>query len=82
MTRAGTEVEQLAEQMPEREVDIYVYMKKVYEDLAAAGEKYDEAKNDTFAEQKASERFGVTTEEAAQIYAKAESQVRRYHLNR
>ena len=73
---------QLAEKMPEKEVDVYVYMKKVYADLEAAGEKYAEAEHVTFTEKKASEQFDISTEEAAQIYAKAESQISRYNLYR
>ncbi|WP_240374915.1 hypothetical protein [Bacillus piscicola] len=82
MSEPNMDSGQLAEMMPELEVQVYEYMKKVYDELAEAGEKYDEAKNDTYAEQKASRRFNVTAEEAAKIYAKAESQLRRRDLKR
>ncbi|MFB4164915.1 hypothetical protein ACE1TI_14065 [Alteribacillus sp. JSM 102045] len=66
--------------LPEFERDVYLFMEKEYELLKKAGEKYDEAKNDTFVEKKASEEFDISEEEAGNIYARAESQLRRHAL--
>ncbi|SDI29550.1 hypothetical protein [Alteribacillus bidgolensis] len=68
------------ESLPAVEREVYCFMEKEYELLEQAGEKYDEAKNDTYVEKKASKAFDISEEEAGIIYARAESQLRRHHL--
>ncbi|SDI25346.1 hypothetical protein SAMN05192534_12824 [Alteribacillus persepolensis] len=74
-------VQNVLESLPPLEQDVYRFMVREYELLEQAGEKYDEAANDTYVEQKAGKEFNISAEEAGTIYAKAESQIRRANLH-
>lgn len=62
------------------EQGVYTFMHNEYKQLEKAGERFDEAKNDTLVEEKASKQFRISPEEAGLIYAKVESKIRQKSL--
>ncbi|RSL30168.1 hypothetical protein D7Z54_27125 [Salibacterium salarium] len=73
------ESEQLIENLPHLEKEVYQFMQHEYAKLEEAGEKHDVAANDIFVEKKVSEKFNISEEEAGNIYAKVESQLSRFN---
>ncbi|MFZ4450339.1 hypothetical protein [Salibacterium aidingense] len=74
--------EQVMENLPDLDREVYLFMQEQYDELEEAGEKHDVAANDTFVEKKASEKFNISEEEAGNIYAKTESQLSRVQQKR
>ncbi|RKD73629.1 hypothetical protein ATL39_1931 [Sinobaca qinghaiensis] len=72
------ETEQFIQSLEEPQREIYLFMRKEYDILTEQGEHFDEAKNDEYVEQKASEHFDISSEEAGNVFAKTESQIRSF----
>ncbi|WP_100399581.1 hypothetical protein [Bacillus sp. FJAT-44742] len=79
MPDSRQKTEEFLQTLPKDQRAVYVYMRDEYERLAAAGKQTDMEEYDAYVEKKASEKFGITRQDAMNTYALTESQLRIFH---